>query len=102
MEKLAKDLGVDEVDYTDTKGVICVSNMQTAVGLDLYEVMLRQNKFDLKKHLFADKNPYAVSPLLKSEQSGKLFKFLEIAGFEKQIMYQVGLSYESLNKLLDK
>lgn len=102
MEKLAKELGVDEVDYTDTKGVVCTSNIQSAIGLDLYDVMMRQNNFDLKKHIFIDKNPYSVSPLIKSEQSGKLFKFLEIADFEKQIIYQVGLSNEALNKLLDK
>lgn len=102
MQKLADELGVDEVDYSDAKGVICASNLQSAIGLDLYDVMMRQNNFDLKKHLFNDKNPYAVSPLIKSEQSGQLFKFLEIADFEKQIMYQVGLSYESLNKLLDR
>ena len=102
MEKLAKELGVDEVDYSNTEGVICASNIQSAIGLDLYDVMMRQNNFDLKKHIFIDKNPYSVSPLIKSEQSGKLFKFLEIAGLERQIIYQVGLSYESLNKLLDK
>lgn len=102
MERLANELGVDEVDYTDTCGVVCASNVQSAIGLDLYDVMMRQNNFDLKKHIFIDKNPYSVSPLIKSEQSGQLFKFLEIAGLEKQIMFQVGLSYETLNKLLDK
>jgi methyl-accepting chemotaxis protein len=102
MEGLAKELGVDEVDYSNTEGVICASNLQSAIGLDLYDVMMRQNNFDLKKHIFIDKNPYSVSPLIKSEQSEKLFKFLEIAGFEKKIIYQVGLSYESLNKLLNK
>lgn len=101
MEKLSKEFGVDEVDYTDLKGVICASNLQSALGLDLYDVMMRQNSFDLKKHIFVDKNPYSVTPLIKSEQSGKLFKFLEIGNLEKQIIYQIGLSYESLNKLLN-
>ena len=100
MEKLAKESGIDEVDYTDTKGAICASNLQSALGLNLYDVMMKQSNFDLKKHLFTDKKPYSVSPLIKSEQSGKLFKFLMIADFEKQIVYQVGLSYVSLNELL--
>lgn len=102
MEKLAKELGVDEVDYTDTEGVIRASNLQSALGLNLYDVMMRQNNFDLKKHIFIDKNPYSVSPLIRSEQNGKLFKFLMLAGLQKQVVYQVGLSYEALNKLLNR
>ncbi len=101
MEKLAEELGLDEVDYSDTNGVICASNIRSAMGLDLYDVMMRQNNFDLKKHIFVDKNPYSVSPLIKSEQSGQLFKYLEIPDLDKQIIYQVGLSYESLIKLLN-
>ncbi|HYF83201.1 MAG TPA: methyl-accepting chemotaxis protein [Clostridia bacterium] len=101
MQKLAEEFGVDEVDYSDTKGVICNSNIQSAIGLNLYDVMMRQNNFDLKKHIFDDKNPYSVSPLIKSEQSEKLFKYLEIPDFDKQIIYQVGLSYDSLIKLLN-
>lgn len=102
MERLARELGVDEVDYSNTEGVICASNLQSAIGLNLYDVMMRQNNFDLRKHLFVDKNPYSVSPLIESEQTGQLFKFLEIPGLGKQIIYQVGLSYEALNKLLNK
>lgn len=102
MQKLSEELGIDEADYSDTNGVVCASNLQSAIGLNLYDVMMRQNNFDLKKHLFIDKKPYSVSPLIKSEQSGKLFKFLMIADFEKQIVYQVGLSYEALIKLLNQ
>lgn len=102
MEALAGELGVDEADYTDARGVVCASNAQSAIGLDLYDVMMRQNSFDLKKHLFIDKKTYSVSPLIKSEQSGQLFKFLMIAGLENQNVYQVGLSYETLKKLLNK
>jgi methyl-accepting chemotaxis protein len=101
MEILAKELGVDEVDYSDTEGVICASNLQSAIGLDLYDVNMRQNNFDLRRHLFVDEKLYSVTPLIKSEQSGQLFKFIEIADLKKQIIYQVGLSYESLNKLLN-
>lgn len=102
MESLKIELGVDEVDYTDTHGVVCASSDKTAIGLDLYAVMLKQNNFDLKKHIFVDKKPYSVSPLVKSEQSGRLFKFIMIPGSEKEIIYQVGLSYDALNKILNK
>lgn len=102
MKTLAGELGVDEADYTDSDGVVCASNAQSAIGLNLYDVMMRQNSFDLKKHLFVDKKPYSVSPLIKSEQTGQLFKFLMIADFKNKNVYQVGLSYESLKELLNK
>ncbi len=100
MDKLARELGIDELDYSDSKGVFCASNIQSAVGMDLYDIKLKQSNFDLRKHLFIDKIPYSVSPLIKSQQAGKLFKFLQIPNLAKQIVYQVGLSYESLLKLL--
>jgi methyl-accepting chemotaxis protein len=101
MKKLAKELNVDEIDFSDFKGVLCCSNTESAIGLDLYDVMLRQNNFDLKKYLFIDKNPYSASPLLKSAQSNDLFKFLMVPSYGDKIIYQVGLSYESLLKLLN-
>ena len=101
MEKLAKELGIDEIDYSNSKGVFCASNIRSAVGMDLYDIKMRQSNFDLRKHLFIDKTPYSVSPLIKSQQAGKLFKFLQIPNLDKQIIYQVGLSYESLVKLLN-
>jgi len=102
MESLKSELGVDEVDYTDTNGVVCASSDRTAIGLDLYAVMLKQSNFDLKKHIFVDKKQYSVSPLVKSEQSGRLFKFIMIPGSEKEIIYQVGLSYDVLSKILNR
>ncbi|HYF81688.1 MAG TPA: methyl-accepting chemotaxis protein [Clostridia bacterium] len=101
MEKLAKELGIDEIDYSNSKGVFCASNIQSALGMDLYDIKMKQSNFDLRKHLFIDKTPYSVSPLIKSGQTGKLFKFLQIPNLDKQIVYQVGLSYESLIKLLN-
>ena len=100
MEKLAQELNVDEIEYSDTNGVLCFSSTPAAIGLDLYDVMLRQNNFNLKKYLFIDKNQYSASPLLKSAQTNKLFKFLMVPSYNNQIIYQVGLSYESLLKLL--
>lgn len=101
MESLRAQLGVDEVDYTDTHGVLCASSDKTAIGLDLYAVMLKQSNFDLRRHIFIDKKPYSISPLVKSEQSGKLFKFIMIPGTKKEIIYQIGLSYDALNKMLN-
>lgn len=100
MKLIAEELEVDEVDFSDDKGVLIASNVQSAKGLNLYEVMLKQSNFDLKKYLFQDKNDFSASPLIKSEQSGQLFKFIDIADFDRRILFQIGLSYESLMKLL--
>lgn len=56
---------------------------------------------DLKKDLFIDKNPYSVSLLKTSVQTGKLHKFMMVLNYDTGIIYQVSLSYESLLKLLD-
>jgi methyl-accepting chemotaxis protein len=101
MMRIAEALQVDEIDITDNKGVICSSNLESALGLDLYGVMIKQSDFDLKKYLLIDKNKYSVTPLIRSEQTGTFFKFIEIADCEHQIIYQVGLSYEALMKMLD-
>ena len=100
MKKIAEALQVDEIDITDSEGVICSSNLESALGLDLYGVMLKQSDFDLKKHLLSDKNIYSVTPLVRSEQTGTFFKYIEIADLEHDVIYQVGLSYEALIKLL--
>ena len=100
MENIARELEVDEVDFSDERGVLKASNVQSAVGLDLYGVMMKQSSFDLKKFLFQQKNPFSASALVKSEQSDQLFKFIAVPDHDKQIVYQVGLSYESLMKLM--
>ena len=100
MAEIAKTMEVDEVDISDVRGVLIASNIQSALGLNLYEVMLKQTNFDLKKHLFVDKNEYSGSLLIKSEQSNQLFKFMAVSDIASQTIYQVGLSYESLMKLL--
>jgi methyl-accepting chemotaxis protein len=100
MEKLAQDLMVDEIGQTDAQGVLCYSNNPSAIGINIYEMRLKQSNFDLKKFLFIDKNLYSPSLLVSSKQTGKLFKFLGIPDHEKQIIYQVALSYETLVKLL--
>lgn len=101
MKRLVNELEVDEIDITDSKGVMSFSNIPGAVGLNIFDLMMKNENFDLKKHLFVDKNPYSASALKVSAQTGTLFKFMMIPDYEKQIMYQVALSYESLLKLLN-
>lgn len=101
MQKLAVEFGVDEIDYSDTKGVLICSNLASGVGLDIYDVLLKYENFDLEKYLFKDKNPYSASALRISANTGQLFKFMMVPDFEERIIYQVGLSYESLLKLLN-
>ena len=101
MKKLAEKLEVDEIDITDTSGVIRSSNLESAVGLDLYDILLKYDHIDLPKYLFVDNNPYSVGGLRNSANTGTLFKFMMVPDYEKKIIYQVGLSYESLLKLLN-
>lgn len=100
MQRLAKELEVDEIDFTDSNGVVVCSNLESGFGLDLYDVLLKYENFDLKKYLFVDKNPYSASALRISANTGTLFKYMMVPDFEKKTIYQVGLSYESLLKLL--
>jgi methyl-accepting chemotaxis protein len=100
MQKLAEKFEVDHIDISDRNGVLRCSNLDYEIGLNIYEVLLKYEGFDLKKYLFVDKNPYSASPLKKSVNTGKLFKYMMVADYEKNIVFQVGLSYESLLKLL--
>lgn len=101
MQSLAEELKVDEIDYSDSKGVLCCSNLTSAIGLDIYDVLLKYENFDLKKYLFVDKNPYSASALRVSANTGSLFKYMMVPDFEENVIYQVGLSYESFMKLLN-
>lgn len=101
MDEIARKLGVDEVDISDERGVLKHSNIKSARGVDIFGIMKASQGIDLEKYLFADKNKYSVSALSTSEQTGKLFKFLMIADQKKHIVYQIGLSYESLMRMLD-
>lgn len=101
MKRLAKEFQVDQIDISDRNGVLRHSNLEHEIGLNLYEVLLKYENFDLEKYLFVDKNPYSATPLKKSVNTGELFKYMMVADYEKRIFYQVGLSYESLLKLLN-
>lgn len=101
MQKLAVEFGVDEIDFSDSKGVLRCSNLASGVGLDLYDVLLKYENFDLEKYLFKDRNPYSASALRISANTGQLFKYMMVPDFDGKAIYQVGLSYESLLKLLN-
>ncbi|CAB1262454.1 Methyl-accepting transducer domain-containing protein [Clostridiaceae bacterium BL-3] len=101
MDKLAGELGVDEIDVCSSDGVICFSNIESALDLNLYELILENKKQDIRKYLFEDKNKYYVTPLEMSAQTKKLFKFMIVPDYERRLLYQVALSYDSLFKLLD-
>lgn len=100
MNKIANQLNVDQVSISDDKGIIRYTNLKESVNLDLYDVMKKFENFDLKKYLFLDKNDYSSSALRKMEGTDKLFKFMMTADHQRQIIYEVGLSYESLLNLL--
>jgi methyl-accepting chemotaxis protein len=101
MSRLAEELEVDEIDFSDENGILCCSNIESAIGLNLYDVLLKYESFDLEKYLFTDKNPYSASALRKDANTGRLFKYMMVPDYKKRIIYQVGLSYESLLKLLN-
>lgn len=100
LKRIAEELGIDEVDITDTKGFIRYSNTPTAIGINIYDIKLKKENCDLIKELFTDKKPYLVTKLKISTQTGRLFKFVIIPNAKEQSIYQVALSYESLLKLL--
>lgn len=101
MKVIASELGVDGADVTNTEGVICHSNIHAAIGLNIYQLMRDNENQDIKKDLFIDKNPYSVSLLKISVQTGKLHKFMMVPNYDTGVIYQGSLSYESLLKLLD-
>jgi len=101
MNKIANQLKVDQVSISDDKGIIRYTNLKASVDLDLYDVMKKFENFDLKKYLFVDKNYYSSSDLRKMEGTDNLFKFMMTADHQRQIIYEVGLSYESLLNLLE-
>lgn len=101
MQNLAKKLEVDFIDFTDSNGVICCANSKTNIGINIYDEIMKFDSFDLKKYFFMDKHPYSVSALRKGTSTGTQFKFFMVPNFEKNIIYEVGLSYDSLVKLLN-
>ncbi|WP_192929697.1 methyl-accepting chemotaxis protein [Alkaliphilus serpentinus] len=88
---LLKETGMDAIYITDNKGVVSYCNNQDTIGLNLYEV---DKSFSALRE---GKAKYVATPVKKRVEDGRLFKFLAIID-EKGIIYQVGLSIESLLK----
>ncbi|MDF2674293.1 MAG: hypothetical protein K0R09_2561 [Clostridiales bacterium] len=101
MQNIAKELEVDLIDITDSNGVIRFANSKSDIGIDVYDEMLKYENFNLEKYFFVDKHPYSASALRKASSNEKLFKYMKVPDFEKKIIYEVGLSYDSLQKLLN-
>lgn len=91
MQELLRETGVDTIYLTNENGVVKYSNEKKSIGLNLYQLdkcyLLLKNR----------EKTYVTTPLKKRVEDGRLFKFL--AAVDKNgIIYQVGLSIESLLK----
>lgn len=102
LKEFARSLGVDEIVVTDENGTMRHSNLPSINNLNLYKIKMEKDNLDLRKYLFVDKNPYVASPLTISTQTGKLFKFMIVPGGMEGQVYQIGISYDSLLKMLDE
>ncbi len=93
ISNLLRDIGVDAIYVTDSKGLVEYTNEKSAMGLDLY-------KADPTFLQFKDKDiEYLVTPIKKRVEDGKLFKFLTVSD-SKGRLYEVGLGlYSMLNTI---
>ncbi|WP_432663140.1 methyl-accepting chemotaxis protein [Wukongibacter baidiensis] len=89
INSLPPQTGIDVIYVTDNSGTIRYCNEEESIGLNLYEV--DESFSSLKK----GEVEYVTTPVKKRVEDGKLFKFLAIVD-DKGIIYQVGLSIESL------
>ncbi|WP_202708194.1 methyl-accepting chemotaxis protein [Sporosalibacterium faouarense] len=91
INNLIKETGVDIIYMTNPQGIVKYCNDKSAINLDLYEID------PIYLALKNSESDYITTPVKKRVEDGKLFKFLAIID-EKGIIYQVGLSIESLLK----
>lgn len=91
IDKLLSDTGIDVMYITDSSGTVKHCNEDCSMGLNLYEI---DNSFiQLKER----KLKYIATPIKARAEDGKLFKFLAVID-ENDIIYEIGLSIESLLK----
>lgn len=88
---LLEKTAMDAIYITDENGVVKYCNDKDAIGLDLYKVD------ESYKALREGNITFIATPIKKRVEDNRLFKFLAIID-EKGIIYQVGLSIESLLK----
>lgn len=91
IKQLIKEVGIDAIYITDSKGIVEYTNEKEAIGLNLYIADPSFGDFDSKK------KEYIVTPIKKRMEDGKLFKFLTVTD-ENRKLYEVGLGLESLLK----
>jgi len=91
IKRLLKETGVDVIYLTDKNGQVKYCNEKECIGLNLYKA---DESFLALKN---GKASYVATPVKKRVEDGKLFKFLATID-EAGIIYQVGLSIESLMK----
>jgi len=87
LDKLSKQMGMDAIYITNTKGEVEFCNERETIGLNLRKV---DNIYENLKE-----RPYVVTKIKSRVEDGKLFKFLAIEDEKKRII-QVGMSVESL------
>ena len=87
LDKLSKQMGMDAIYITNTKGEVEFCNERETIGLNLRKV---DNIYENLKE-----RPYVVTKIKSRVEDGKSFKFLAIEDDKKRII-QVGMSVESL------
>lgn len=88
---MLKETGVDVIYITDNKGEIKYCNEKESIGLNLYKI---DSSYEQLK---SREKPYITTPIKRRFEDNKLFKFLAKID-ENDIIYQVGLSINSLLK----
>ncbi len=91
IKHLIKEVGIDAIYITDSKGIVEYTNEKEAIGLNLYIADPSFADFERKK------KEYIVTPIKKRMEDGKLFKFLTVTDEDRKL-YEVGLGLESLLK----
>lgn len=91
MSTMLKETGVDVIYITDNKGEIRYCNEKESIGLNLYKI---DSTYD---YLRTRAKPYITTPIKRRVEDNQLFKFLAMID-ESGIIYQVGLSIDSLLK----
>lgn len=89
---LLKETGMDEIYLINSAGLITDSTQKAAVGLNIFQINQAQEIRDLA----AGKRDYAVTPIIKRVEDGRLFKFLLVRREEGRGMLEVALSADTI------
>lgn len=88
LDPLLKELGVDDIYISDTKGIVRYCTSRETIGLDLFAIdptyeILRKNQAE-----------FIATPIKKRVEDDKLFKFLSV--MDNGIVFQVGLALSTI------